>query len=57
LKVKDYLINGLPERNDDKKEQTSKHAMSKAEKSAYVLNGIERPRGQANKEGIIGERL
>jgi len=55
--VKDYLINGLPERNDDKKEQTSKHAMSKAEKSAYVLNGIERPRGQANKEGIIGERL
>jgi len=30
--------------------------MSKAEKSAYVLNGIERPRGQANKEGIIGEQ-
>jgi hypothetical protein len=33
----------MPERNDDKKEQTSKHAMSSAEKSAPVLNGIERP--------------
>jgi hypothetical protein len=41
--VKHYLINSLPERNDDKKEQTSKHAMSRAEKNAPVLNGIERP--------------
>ncbi|WP_217182737.1 hypothetical protein [Methylobacter tundripaludum] len=44
------MINSLPERNDDKKEQTSKHAMSKAEKSAPVLNGIERPRGKLTKK-------
>jgi hypothetical protein len=43
LKVKHFLINSLPEIKDDKKEQTSKHAMSRAEKSASVLNGIERP--------------
>jgi mannose-6-phosphate isomerase-like protein (cupin superfamily) len=30
-----------------------KHAISRADKSAPVLNGIERPMGQSNKEGII----
>ena len=29
------------------------HALSRADKSAPVLNGIERPMGQSNKEGII----
>jgi mannose-6-phosphate isomerase-like protein (cupin superfamily) len=30
-----------------------KHAISRADKIAPVLNGIERPMGQSNKEGII----
>jgi len=47
--VKHYLINSLSERNDDKKEQTSKHAMSSAEKSAPVMMALNAPRGQANK--------
>ena len=33
--------------------ELEKHAISRADKSAPVLNGIERPMGQSNKEGII----